>query len=41
MTHYIDGASIIGLITLLIVVPILHRSVNIIGFKMGKKKEPW
>ena len=41
MTHYIDGVSIIGLIALLVVVPILHRSVNIIGFKMGKKKEPW
>jgi CDP-2,3-bis-(O-geranylgeranyl)-sn-glycerol synthase len=39
--HYVNGESIIALIALLIFVPILHRSVNIIGFKLGKKKEPW
>lgn len=41
ISSYISGDSIIALITLLIFVPLLHRSVNIIGFKMGKKKEPW
>ncbi|MDW5563807.1 MAG: CDP-2,3-bis-(O-geranylgeranyl)-sn-glycerol synthase [Methanomassiliicoccus sp.] len=40
-SRYIEGESIIALIVLLIFVPVLHRSVNIIGFKMGKKKEPW
>ena len=39
--HYINGESIVALIALLLFVPILHRAVNIIGFKLGKKKEPW
>ena len=29
------------LFTLLIATPILHRGVNIIGFKIGVKNEPW
>ena len=29
------------LFTLLLLTPILHRSVNIIGFKIGVKNEPW
>lgn len=41
LSTYVEGEAIAGLITLLIFVPLLHRSVNIIGFKMGKKKEPW
>ena len=39
--HYIDGNGIFGLITFLVVVPLLHRGVNIIGYKMGKKDVPW
>jgi CDP-2,3-bis-(O-geranylgeranyl)-sn-glycerol synthase len=39
--HYITGEAIAGLITLLIFVPVLHRTVNIVGYKIGKKKEPW
>ncbi len=39
--HYINGESIVALIALLLFVPILHRTVNIVGFKLGKKKEPW
>jgi CDP-2,3-bis-(O-geranylgeranyl)-sn-glycerol synthase len=39
--HYIDGESIIALIALLVFVPVLHRTINIIGYKLGKKKEPW
>lgn len=41
VAHYISGESIIALIALLVFVPLLHRLVNIIGFKLGKKKEPW
>jgi CDP-2,3-bis-(O-geranylgeranyl)-sn-glycerol synthase len=40
-SHYISGESIVALIALLVFVPVLHRVVNIIGFKLGKKKEPW
>lgn len=38
---YVEGEAIVALIVLLIFVPVLHRTVNIIGFKLGKKKEPW
>jgi CDP-2,3-bis-(O-geranylgeranyl)-sn-glycerol synthase len=31
----------VPLFTLLIVTPILHRGVNIIGYKLGVKNEPW
>jgi CDP-2,3-bis-(O-geranylgeranyl)-sn-glycerol synthase len=41
MEHFIDGNGIFGLILFLIVVPVLHRGVNIIGYKMGKKNVPW
>ncbi len=30
-----------GIITLIILTPILHRVVNIIGYKIGKKEVPW
>jgi CDP-2,3-bis-(O-geranylgeranyl)-sn-glycerol synthase len=39
--HYLQGGSIVALIALLVFVPVLHRTVNIIGYKLGKKKEPW
>ena len=39
--HYFIGNGIFGLILLLIVVPILHRGINIIGYKLGKKNVPW
>ena len=35
----LDG--IMPLFTMLITTPILHRGVNIIGFRMGIKNEPW
>ncbi len=39
--HYLDGWGWLGLVAILVVTPLLHRAVNIIGFKMGKKKVPW
>lgn len=33
--------QIYHIIVILIVTPLLHRGVNIIGYKIGKKKEPW
>ncbi len=41
LDHYIEGNGIFGLILFLIVVPALHRGVNIIGYKLGKKNVPW
>ena len=34
-----DGVG--PLFTLILLTPILHRGVNIIGFKIGVKNEPW
>jgi CDP-2,3-bis-(O-geranylgeranyl)-sn-glycerol synthase len=39
--HFLNGIAILGLITILVITPILHRGVNIIGYKMGKKDVPW
>lgn len=41
LQHYIEGEAILALLTLLVFIPVLHRGINIIGFKLGKKKEPW
>jgi CDP-2,3-bis-(O-geranylgeranyl)-sn-glycerol synthase len=41
LDHYIFDNGIFGLILLLAVVPVLHRGVNIIGYKLGKKNVPW
>lgn len=38
---FLDGFRIIALVTVLILTPMLHRFTNIIGYKLGKKKEPW
>ena len=38
---FIDGLNIIALIFIIILTPVLHRVVNIIGYKMGKKDVPW
>ena len=39
--NFIDGIYLAGLVGLIILIPLMHRSVNIIGFKMGKKDVPW
>jgi CDP-2,3-bis-(O-geranylgeranyl)-sn-glycerol synthase len=31
----------VPLFTLLVATPILHRGVNIMGYKLGVKNEPW
>jgi CDP-2,3-bis-(O-geranylgeranyl)-sn-glycerol synthase len=41
LDHFVRGNGIYGLVLFLIVVPVLHRGVNIIGYKMGKKDVPW
>ncbi|MDO9536864.1 MAG: CDP-2,3-bis-(O-geranylgeranyl)-sn-glycerol synthase [Thermoplasmata archaeon] len=39
--NMLDGIYLVGFIGLIVLIPILHRAVNIIGFKMGKKDVPW
>jgi CDP-2,3-bis-(O-geranylgeranyl)-sn-glycerol synthase len=45
LNHWLFGGWIsygwVPLITLLIATPILHRSVNILGYKIGVKQVPW
>lgn len=41
MDHFVLGNGFYGLLLFLIVVPVLHRGVNIIGYKLGKKDVPW
>lgn len=38
---YIRGWGLAALLALLVLVPVIHRAVNIIGFRGGLKKEPW
>jgi CDP-diglyceride synthetase len=38
---YIEGWHILALIAILLLMFGIHRAVNIIGYKMGLKKEPW
>jgi len=41
MDNYIEGWHIAALIFVLLITFFLHRGVNIIGYLMGVKKEPW
>ncbi|MBP3385374.1 MAG: CDP-2,3-bis-(O-geranylgeranyl)-sn-glycerol synthase [Candidatus Methanomethylophilaceae archaeon] len=38
---YIEGWNILALIFIFVIMFAIHRSVNIIGYRMGLKKEPW
>ncbi|MCK4613879.1 MAG: CDP-2,3-bis-(O-geranylgeranyl)-sn-glycerol synthase [Thermoplasmata archaeon] len=39
--NFFKGLHIIALISMLLATWFLHRAVNIIGYKMGKKEVPW
>ncbi|WP_439651960.1 CDP-2,3-bis-(O-geranylgeranyl)-sn-glycerol synthase [Methanooceanicella nereidis] len=47
LTYIVDPSWMLAnftigiIITVLLITPILHLSTNIIGFKIGAKKEPW
>ena len=38
---YIEGWNILALVFLLLITLLLHRVMNIIGYRAGLKKEPW
>ena len=40
-SNFFEGVHIAAFITILLVTFIIHRSVNILGYKMGIKNEPW
>ena len=39
--NFLNGLHIIALLTMLGATWFLHRAVNIVGYKMGKKEVPW
>lgn len=39
--HFILWPHTLALITVIILTPFLHRGVNILGYKIGKKDVPW
>ncbi|KYK29581.1 MAG: hypothetical protein AYK23_01575 [Candidatus Proteinoplasmatales archaeon SG8-5] len=39
--NFIDGEYLVGFIGIIILIPLLHRGLNIIGYKLGKKDVPW
>ena len=39
--HYVTGDAIYGFAFVTVITPVLHRLVNVIGFRMGKKDVPW
>jgi CDP-2,3-bis-(O-geranylgeranyl)-sn-glycerol synthase len=41
VAHYFYNEYIIGFITVMVATPLLHRGVNIIGHRMGRKDVPW
>lgn len=41
LAHYVRGDAIYGLLFVTVITPVLHRAVNVLGFKLGKKDVPW
>lgn len=41
LENYVRGDGIYGLLLIFIITPALHRAVNILGFRLGKKDVPW
>jgi len=41
LRNFWRGDGWISLLAVLIITPVLHRGVNIIGYKLGLKKVPW
>jgi CDP-2,3-bis-(O-geranylgeranyl)-sn-glycerol synthase len=39
--NFLEGYYLVGFIGLIVLIPVMHRGMNIIGFKMGKKDVPW
>ena len=41
LEHFIYWPNTMAIITVIILTPFLHRGVNILGYKLGKKDVPW
>lgn len=41
LERFFQGDALLGLVAIILITPLLHRAVNIAGYRMGKKREPW
>jgi len=39
--RFFEGDGLLGLVAIILITPALHRAVNILGYRMGRKHEPW
>jgi CDP-2,3-bis-(O-geranylgeranyl)-sn-glycerol synthase len=39
--RFFSGEALLGLLAIILITPALHRAVNIVGYRIGKKHEPW
>jgi len=39
--RFFSGDAYLGLLAIILITPALHRAVNVIGFRIGQKREPW
>lgn len=40
-SRFFQGDGLLGLLAIVLITPALHRTVSILGYRMGKKHEPW
>ena len=41
LDYYVRGDAIYGFLFVTVITPVLHRAVNMLGFRLGKKDVPW
>src|SRR5213079_2918083 len=41
LPRFFSGDALLGLLAIIVITPALHRAVNLVGYRMGKKHEPW
>ncbi|MGI0148522.1 MAG: CDP-2,3-bis-(O-geranylgeranyl)-sn-glycerol synthase [Thermoplasmata archaeon] len=39
--RFFSGDALLGLLAIIVITPALHRAVNLVGYRIGKKHEPW
>jgi len=39
--RFFSGDALFGLVGIIVITPALHRAVNWVGYRIGKKHEPW
>jgi CDP-2,3-bis-(O-geranylgeranyl)-sn-glycerol synthase len=39
--RFFSGDALLGLLAIIVITPALHRAINVVGYRIGKKHEPW